>query len=97
MSTTNITKSTADLEIGDRIQLFNGAYGCATVIGKSVDRVTVFRPYVHLVGSPVCDANGVYLRDQPLVYGEPARAIATLGSETMDLHFGSSASWVIQK
>lgn len=97
MLTNTTVKTTSELEIGDRVQLFAGAYGCATVIGKSTDRVTVFRPYVHLVASPVCDANGVYLRDQPLVYSDPPRAIATIGSETMDLHFGSTASYTILK
>lgn len=89
------TKTTAELEIGDCIQLFNGAFGCATVIGKTADRVTVFRPYVHLVCSPVCDSDGKYLRDEPLVYGESPRAIATVGHEQMDLHVGSSATWTI--
>lgn len=92
---TPVTKTTTELAIGDRIQLFNGAYGCATVIGKSADRVTVFRPYVHLVGSPVVDADGKYLRDEPFVYGESPRAIATVGHEQTDLHFGSSAVWTI--
>ena len=36
-----------DLRLGDRISLFDGAYGSATVCNVKADIVEVIRPYIH--------------------------------------------------
>lgn len=90
-------KTTNDLEIGDVIKLHEGSYGCATVIEKDTDYVSVIRPYIHMVGEPVCDKNGKYIKEQVLIYGDPMRGISTIGFETVKLFNDSSAQWTILK
>lgn len=36
-----------NLKLGDRVELFEGAYGTATVIQIEDDKVTFYRPYIH--------------------------------------------------
>ena len=47
MPTDDRMTAIADLHLGDRIKVHEGAFGTATVIGVSPEKVDVIRPYIH--------------------------------------------------
>jgi hypothetical protein len=88
-----MTKTTSELEIGNVIELYKGAFGYGTVFEKAKDYVKVVRPYIHMLTSIVCDENEKFIRTEILKYSDPPVGITTIGSETIKLHFDSSAQW----
>lgn len=89
-------KSINNLQIGDTIELFKGKYGCGTVIKKGENFVSVMRPYVHMLHTPVCDENQKYIKEQFFIYGDPPQGIATIGTETVIL-YENSGTWLVLK
>lgn len=90
-----MNKFVSELQIGDNIELFKGKYGCGTVIKKDKDSVTIIRPYIHMVTTPICDENGKYLRSEVLEYGIPAQGISTISNETVKLYDSPTTNWLV--
>lgn len=92
-----MNKTTSELEIGDVVELYKGAFGYGTVFEKAKDYVKVVRPYIHMLTSIVCDENEKFVRTEILQYSDPPMGITTIGSEVITLFIESSAQWNVVK
>jgi hypothetical protein len=93
-----MTKTTSELEIGNVIELYKGAFGYGTVFQKGKDYVNVMRPYIHMLTSIVCDENEKFVKTEILQYStDPVMGIATIGTEFVKLPIDSSSKWNVVK